>query len=692
MLRPPRLLTVLLACCIFLFIGVILSSSAPSPSPSPSYLPSSYTPRRPTSLRTRVNTYYHTKNDQNSLSSPSSPGQEDLQSSSSDNVQRQISSNKVTRQLRSTKKSITKPTSLPAKNPVTSPAKGDHQQQQQQQQQQDHYGSKRVQENETRYLMYIPYAGITNQLISIWHGSLIAKALNRTLLIPNLSPNVHVEISGDEQTEPAPSRWSEFFDLEYYSEKTGLKLEELDTFLAKRGIVERSSVPEDIFSINNDKNNDNINKNGSGRRMKRSLSIHQDKGFKERDRKRKVNKRWIQLGSPIVSSSSTSSSPSLFSSSSSTSTSTSTDTLTLNYRTNLSPSSAAKKVPVFRPVKFPAVQKCFSEAGYGADHRIDMTGRQFQQRYNIDPQLIPTPYLDPENDNKTIWSRWRMDKVIERYQQPEYNQQEILCLGHVYRLLPGGVNRAWVEFGQHFRYTEKVEHFIDEILEKLLPRDQTEEQAGNVESVQQDRGFKDQDTEVHAEIHASSPQPFIGVHLRRGDFYHYCLGITSPADPNGWNRCYPSTDHIISLVNSFDFRSSSSRSLSDYSTSIVPSYDENINPALVKRQQHLSESVIDNDNNSNNRSINKPKKPPVLVLTNERDPAELAKADSQGWIRVDHERLGTLERFGRYGPILIDGALLARATLLIGVEYSTYFRTASKRAETWYAGQTLLVT
>lgn len=438
-----------------------------------------------------------------------------------------------------------------------------------------------------RYLMYVPYAGVTNQLISIWHGSMIAKALNRTLLIPNLSPNVHVEVDG--QQEPAPTRWSEFIDLELYSRQTGLQLEELDDFLARRGIVEH---------------------NGLLRRRSDSKNTKRSMGTKPNPRN-KHKKRWIQLeslvqeGQPIPKSS-------------------------LDTTNKATSEQEAQETYYQRPafVKHPVVEQCFSEAGYGMDRRIDMTGRRFMQRYAINSTLIPTPFLDPERDNNSIWARWRMDKVIERYQQPQYEQEEILCLGHVYRLLPGGNNRAWVEFGQHFHYKERVHEFVDEILEELLPRDH---------------------------------QAFVGIHLRRGDFERHCLGITSPADPNGWNRCYPSVQHIISLL-------SGKTGAGGHSVSGVTTAAHTV--ALESGYQKL----------------------PVFVLTNERDPTELAKADAENWIRVDHKRLGTLERFGRYGPILIDGALLARANLLVGVEYSTYFKTASKRAETWYNSRTIFVT
>ncbi|KAF8928338.1 hypothetical protein BGZ58_009728 [Dissophora ornata] len=529
-----------------------------------------------------------------------------------------------------------------------------------------HYGSKLVADGEPRYLMYIPYAGVTNQLISIWHGSLIAKSLNRTLLIPNLSPNVHVETGGSSNgnMEPAPTKWSEFFDLEHYSEQTGLKIQELDEFLKRRGIVEKSSVPEEVTRQMrlSKKRSSSGHKKRSGNKEEQGKDSEANTAGGS-TRRKIMKKRWIQLGSPIVATSP--SSPSTPSS----------DSESLANEPFLSSTLPR----VVRSVKFPAVQKCFSEAGYGTDRRIDMTGRRFMQRYNIDPTLIPTPFLDPEEDNKTIWSRWRMDKVVERYQQPEYEQQEILCLGHVYRLLPGGINRAWVEFGQHFRYTDEVHGFVDEILEQLLPSStSTNEGHEGVESIQE----KEESQGIDMPSSSSRRhQSFIGVHLRRGDFQRHCLGITSPADPNGWNRCYPSTEHIISLLDTKvqdilhsqpTLPSSSGSMFPAVSSSPGPAY---INPALTKRASQKNK-----------------KNPPVLVLTNEHDPEELAKADAQNWIRVDHDKLGTLARFGRYGPILIDGALLARANLLVGVEYSTYFKTASKRAETWFGGRTLLVT
>ncbi|KAF9105581.1 hypothetical protein BGX29_011966 [Mortierella sp. GBA35] len=647
MLRPIKSLTALLVGCLFLFTFILISTTSTS---QHSY----YTPRRPSSLR---KTIVNGNNIEScGSSSPAPPAAAPIENNFERQQQQRVQvpgrpvPTKVTRQV--------KPSAIPVESPVVQKNYGDN----------IHHSTPQEGAEGERYLMYIPYAGVTNQLISIWHGSLIAKALNRTLLIPNISPNVHVEpsssssSSGEQQQEPALTKWSEFFDLEEYSARTGLKIEELDRFLERRGIVEQSSAPavEAIRQLKEEVSNGMRKRNLSKKKRspsevnkKKTRRSHDDDKTepgtgagsatesiaagtdqKKSSRRRNHRKRWIQFESLVQQSSPVASSPS-----SSTAATGSQDPESNQHHTSINSKTTRTTI---RPIRFPAVQQCFSEAGYGADRRIDMTGRRFMQRYNINSTLIPTPFLDPLRDNGSIWSRWRMDKVIERYQQPQYAQEEILCLGHVYRLLPGGNNRVWTEFGQYFRYTERVQDFVDEILKELLPKD---EQA------------QDQDHEQDSSVQTrKAQQPFVGLHLRRGDFYRHCLGITSPADPNGWNRCYPSTEHIISLLDSTPTAS-------------------------------ISTTITSPPNNPNNK-----KKLPVLVLTNEHDPKELAKADAQNWIRVDHGRLRTLDRFGRYGPILIDGALLARASLLVGVEYSTYFKTASKRAETWHGGQTLFVT
>ncbi|KAG0228679.1 hypothetical protein BGW41_003357 [Actinomortierella wolfii] len=560
-----------------------------------------------------------------------------------------------------------------------------------------------------RYLVYVPYAGATNQLISIWHATMIAKHLNRTLLLPNLSPNVHVQEPRAEQQEedeedevlikkidrrikrgldvpthvrsqisrPPGTRWSRFFDIDEYSRKVGVEIEELDDYLI---------------------------------RTRQEELLHQQKQLtNEHDRhqwaKRHHEKRWLGFWGGSNKEGEAVTAPK---------NEAAVEEEEL-FKAVSKGQTTSMKVPIFaQPIH------CYSEGGYGMDRRMDVTGKQFMARYGIHPKIRPTPYLNPKLDNGTIWARWRVDKVVERYQQPAFTQgddERILCLSHVYRLLPGGRNRAWVEFGQHFKYTKEIEDFVDEALVSLLkdwkadhPHRREEEEEEDDEQPYFEEGDDHEDGEQKGEetpkekkqeVNAPpSIPPFVGLHLRRGDFERHCLGIASPADPNGWNRCYPSTQHVISLLSDqerafrqagLDFSSSTARllpsshpSTSQFSSASPTATTRDTQSSALKPQPQLSQQ------SSHPTAAKTPL--PVLVLSNERDPRELAKSDAQGWIRVDHGRLGTVERFGGYGPIMIDGALLARASLLVGVEYSTYFRTASLRAETWHAGRTLFVT
>ncbi|KAF9167804.1 hypothetical protein DFQ26_002998 [Actinomortierella ambigua] len=527
------------------------------------------------------------------------------------------------------------------------------------------------QQQQKRYLVYVPYAGATNQLISIWHASMIAKHLNRTLLLPNLSPNVHVQeaatkkVDGDDDDETMSSefvqrvkeidrrikrglavsqleraliqrlpgtRWSRFFDIQAYSRRVGVEIEELDDYLV-RSYQERLEDEEekDLLGAEEEEEEEERSSQWFKRHEKRWLGFWRAKSTAEDETAVVVQSK------KDAASSSTSSRPSLLSSS--------------------SPSTkhGARRVPIFADPLH-----CYSEGGYGMDRRMDVTGKQFLARYGISRQIRPTPFLNPKLDSGTIWARWRLDKVVERYRQPAFTQGEgerVLCLSHVYRLLPGGRNRAWVEFGQHLKYTQEVEDFVEEALVSLLKEWQTDEDEAVGEEEEQGKEVEERQargSRLAASLPRSLP-PFVGLHLRRGDFERHCLGITSPADPNGWNRCYPSTEHVISLL------SNQERMF----------HQAGLDFALLPSAAHPW---------------------PVLVLSNERDPRELAKSRAQGWISVDHGRLGTVDRFGGYGPIMVDGALLARASLLVGVEYSTYFRTASLRAQTWRGGRTLFVT
>ncbi|KAF9117042.1 hypothetical protein BGX27_005592 [Mortierella sp. AM989] len=67
------------------------------------------------------------------------------------------------------------------------------------------------------YFSYLPMGGGNNQFTSLEKAALLAKDLNRTLIIPPISPSSHIKIwSGP--------RYSEFYDLKSFSAQSGISI------------------------------------------------------------------------------------------------------------------------------------------------------------------------------------------------------------------------------------------------------------------------------------------------------------------------------------------------------------------------------------------------------------------------------------------------------------------------------------
>ncbi|KAF9934297.1 hypothetical protein BGZ67_003962 [Mortierella alpina] len=66
-----------------------------------------------------------------------------------------------------------------------------------------------------RYFTYLPMGGGNNQFISLQKAALLAKDLNRTLLLPSISPNSHIK-------SWAGPRYSMFYDIDSFTAKSGI--------------------------------------------------------------------------------------------------------------------------------------------------------------------------------------------------------------------------------------------------------------------------------------------------------------------------------------------------------------------------------------------------------------------------------------------------------------------------------------
>lgn len=70
-----------------------------------------------------------------------------------------------------------------------------------------------------KYLSYMPFAGLTNQFIALENAAYLALRLNRTLIIPPITSNVHDKHNSNQ-------RWSDYFDLPRFASLSGLQIVE----------------------------------------------------------------------------------------------------------------------------------------------------------------------------------------------------------------------------------------------------------------------------------------------------------------------------------------------------------------------------------------------------------------------------------------------------------------------------------
>ncbi|KAF9279155.1 hypothetical protein BGZ68_008093 [Mortierella alpina] len=95
-----------------------------------------------------------------------------------------------------------------------------------------------------KYLVYLPFEGISNQFYSFQNAATMAKRLNRTLVVPPITSNRHDRLGTNQP-------WSQYMDLEHMSLHSGVQLIEWHTIkpidTALRSIIEtgsRMSIPK----------------------------------------------------------------------------------------------------------------------------------------------------------------------------------------------------------------------------------------------------------------------------------------------------------------------------------------------------------------------------------------------------------------------------------------------------------------
>ncbi|KAG0093091.1 hypothetical protein BGZ93_007036 [Podila epicladia] len=86
-----------------------------------------------------------------------------------------------------------------------------------------------------KYLVYLPFEGISNQFFAFQNAALLAKRLNRTLVVPPITSNRHDRLGTNQP-------WSHYMDLEHMASHSGIKMVEWHTIKpidqAARQIIE----------------------------------------------------------------------------------------------------------------------------------------------------------------------------------------------------------------------------------------------------------------------------------------------------------------------------------------------------------------------------------------------------------------------------------------------------------------------
>ncbi|KAF9093261.1 hypothetical protein BGX27_001643 [Mortierella sp. AM989] len=400
-----------------------------------------------------------------------------------------------------------------------------------------------------RYFTYLPMGGGNNQFSSLQKAAVLAKDLNRTLIIPPISPNSHIRVW-------AGPRYSEFFDIEGFISKSGI------TVLEWHDIKQAPETVPGKFS-------------------------HQWNDFSE-------DFPCIPSGGIGVAN------------------------------TNLYDKFRQQFLLKFKAVVLPEDETLGKTTDYNFARDVLLK--------DDDSQIEgTTPSITTEIDS----NMWR-------------------CLSCPYFLGGDGLNgRAWDEVGIHFRFNDKIEAMVDDILDTLL---------GPVEN----NDDKDVDS-----TRPFRPHPeFIIIHLRRGDITNKCPSNVAEKD------CIVQIESIAARVDKIE------RDRRNAALSKQKEQNEKEKGFVYKRLQ-------------------------VLVATNERREEELEKIERLGWILLDHgdeekdeqgeikpsrsKKLGTESKLGPWYPPMLDAVLLTRGNYMIGMQNSRMSQLATQRSGAWHGHWTMLI-
>lgn len=593
-----------------------------------------------------------------------------------------------------------------------------------------------------RYFTYMPFAGISNQFYGILRAMSIARALDRTLILPPITSSSHDKSQQNQA-------WSEFFDLDEFRRRTGLKVIEYQDLRDRGSFRGPTGVQESGSSVGASWTPRWVNEASAGEEAKATSSA---------DKRGGGERYQHSLG-----------------------TGTSTVDMTM---------------------------PCHVTCGFGSKRDLDFTAKAFERQWGFQykKEMLPmsqssspaTPAGSPA-DNSPIDQTRDFDRIVGALQDDSLKGEGFLCISNTYKIQisPAATpvsslvdSIEWHEFGQHLLFQPRLTHFVDEFLGRTFG-EHPEERAkygndtfwisplplsgpwsqpapapipepvhvlesgppqGDTPQLQppdQPITLEVIDTPPSSPLAAPlaespvsvsyaatvdlTPWPplrpliqhtFFMIHVRRGDFEAYCK---KEFKDKRFDQCLPSNEAYTRVINELQQRALRDNSGND--DGCVDGEGRNDGSGDDRMLEEKEKEAVGRSRSNGRRRI------PVLVATNENRPEELARLRQLGrtrkaihsasvsngnegeavagdggvvydfegrkrereeeavvegeeereeWIILDHEEMKTVERLGVFGPMMVEQLLMAEAEALVGVRMSTFSRVGGYRQREWY--------
>lgn len=589
-----------------------------------------------------------------------------------------------------------------------------------------------------RYFTYMPFAGISNQFYGMLRAMSIARVLGRTLILPPITSSSH-DKSRQNQA------WSEFFDLDEFRRRTGLKVIEYQDLRDRGSFRGPTGVQESGSSVGASWIPPWVNEASVGEAAKATSSAEKRGGGKR-------------------------------------------------YQQSLGTGTSAVDMTI----------PCHVTCGFGSKRDLDFTAKAFVRQWGFQykKEMLPksqspspaTPAGSPV-DNSPIDQTRDFDRIVGALQDDSLKGEGFLCVSNTYKIQISSAaipvsslvdSIEWREFGQHLLFQPRLTHFVDEFLGRTFG-EQPEERAkyGNdtfwisplplsgpwsqptpapipeqvhvLESVPPQGGSPqlqppDQpialdvvvDTlpssplaapPVESQVSVSyaatvdlTPWPplrpliqhtFFMIHVRRGDFEAYCK---KEFKDKRFDQCLPSNEAYARVINELQQRALRYNGSSDdgkndgsgYNRILVGKDDEAVGRGGSEGRRRIPVLVATNENrpeelaqlrqlgrtrkairsagvsNGNQREAVAGGSGSVIHdferRKGEREEEEVEEGEEEGeeWIILDHKEMKTVERLGVFGPMMVEQLLMAEAEALVGVRMSTFSRVGGYRQLDWY--------